>query len=188
MRLPSLIAGVVTAGAMVVLPQAAASSAAGPTPEAVTDLACNFDYINFNACLNFNEPLLNSLDAHVGLNVNMPQRYAQDIVAFGGPNAQAQLYWTNGTQSRHVADLTVLPNSPVSFAGGLGASLVARGLSRADLNINPTAGATESFYAVVSYFDFHGQGSWKSFRTGTVTGEFAPRDNGGGGGCATACN
>jgi hypothetical protein len=93
-----------------------------------------------------------------GLDAKMPQRYAQEIVSFGGLNAQAQLWSASG---RHIADLTVLPGSPAAGPTGFGVSLVATGLSSSALNINPSAGDQESFYAVVSYFDFRSQGSWK---------------------------
>jgi hypothetical protein len=167
MKLSRLIAGAVLAAGALVLPQATV-----PASAAVTDLACNFDFITFNACLNFTEPTLNVLDAHVGLDAKMPQRYAQDIVAIGAPNAQAQLFATNG---RFIADLPVSTGFPAVGPSGLGVQLAATGLARGDLNINPGAGAQESFFVQVSYFDPHGQGAWKTFRTGTVTGDFAPR-------------
>jgi hypothetical protein len=167
MRLSRLIAGVALAVGAMVLPQATV-----PASAAVTDLACNFDLINFNACLNFTEPTPNVLDAHVGLDAKMPQRYAQEIVAFGGLNTQAQLFSTTG---RFIVDLPVVSGSPTAGPTGLSARFLATGLLRSDLNINPGAGAQESFFVQVSYFDFHGQGVWKTFRTGTVTADFAPR-------------
>lgn len=171
MRLPRFVAATAMAGALV-LTQAAAQAAAG-----VADLACNFDFVTFNACLNFDEPEVNVMTANVGLDAKMPQRYAQEIVSEGGLNTQAQLWFTNGNgnQTRFIADMAVRPGSPSAGPTGLGVSLVATGLSRATLNINPSAGAQESFFVVVSYFDPHSQGTWKSFRTGTVTGDFSPR-------------
>lgn len=167
MRLARLFAAAVLVGAMLVLPQAAV-----PASAATGDLACNFDYITFNACLNFTEPELDVWDAHVGLDAKMPQRYAQEIVSYGGLNTQAQLWSTDG---RHIADLTVLSGFPTAGPTGLGVRLFVTGLSSSSVNLNPNPGAQESFYAVVSYFDFHSQGSWKTFRTGTVTGDFSPR-------------
>src|SRR6266496_2884544 len=94
MRLSHLLAAI--AGA-VLLAQAAAI---GPARADVGDLACNYDYVTFNACLNFQdlgEP--DALNAHVGLD------------AF-------------------IADLDVMPGWPAAGADGLGAELsasVARG-------------------------------------------------------------
>ncbi|MFL6124900.1 hypothetical protein [Actinophytocola sp.] len=167
MRLSRLIVGTALAVAALVLPQAVV-----PASAAVTDLACNFDRITFNACLNFTEPTLNVLDAHVGLDAKMPQRYAQEIVDIGGLNTQAQLFATPG---RFIADMAVVSGSPSAGPTGLSVRLITTGLSRGDLNINTGAGAQESFFVEVSYFDPHGQGAWKTFRTGTVTGDFAPR-------------
>jgi hypothetical protein len=171
MRLPRLLAALAITGALV-LPQAAV-----PASAAVTDLACNFDFVTFNACLNFDEPQINVMNAHVGLDAKMPQRYAQEIVAIGGLNAQAQLWFTNGNnnQTRFIADMPVRPGYPRADPVGFELGLDANGLSRATLNINTGPGAQESFFAVISYFDPHSQGTWKSFRTGTVTGDFAPR-------------
>src|SRR5262245_32249686 len=75
--------GIVTAMAALGIVVAAAPSQAA-TASAVTDLACNFDFITFNACLNFTEPVVNSMDVHVGLDAKMPQRYADEIVQIGG--------------------------------------------------------------------------------------------------------
>ncbi|MEV4320365.1 hypothetical protein [Actinocrispum sp. NPDC049592] len=171
MKLPRLLAALAIAGALV-LPQAAA-----PASAAVTDMACNFDFVTFNACLNFDEPQVNVMNAHVGLDAKMPQRYAQEIVDIGGLNAQAQLWFTNGNgeQTRFIASMAVRPGFPRADPVGFELGLDANDLSRASLNINTARGAQESFFVVVSYFDPNSQGSWKSFRTGTVTGDFAPR-------------
>ncbi len=162
----------------VVLAQAAAIS---PARADVYDLACNYDHVTFNACLNFqNLGEAGAVNAHVGLDAFMPERYAQEIVSYGA-GFRASLWGTGGGHDQFIADLTVMPGWPAAGADGLGAELSAS-VAWDQLNVN-TRGE-DAIYAIVSYFDYH-TGSVRVFRTGTVHGEFAPP--GGGEGCLLAC-
>jgi len=162
----------------VLLAQAAAIS---PARADVYDLACNYDHVTFNACLNFQnlgEP--GAVNAHVGLDSFMPERYAQEIVSYGA-GFRASLWGVGNGHDQFIADLTVMPGWPAAGADGLGAELSAS-VAWDQLNVN--AGGEDAIYAIVSYFDYH-TGSVRVFRTGTVHGEFAP--SGGGEGCLLAC-
>ncbi|SRR6266581_4438153 len=175
MRLSHLLAAI--AGA-VLLAQAAAI---GPARADVGDLACNYDYVTFNACLNFQdlgEP--DALNAHVGLDAFMPERYAQEIVSYGA-GFRASLWSTANGRDQFIADLDVMPGWPAAGADGLGAELSAS-VARGQLNVN--ASGDDAVYAIVSYFDYH-TGSVKVFRTGTVHGDLGP--TGGGEGCLQVC-
>jgi hypothetical protein len=178
MRLSRLFAAVVAAGSLVL------TQAAGPASAAVSDLACNYDFHTFNACLYFSAPELNSLDAHVGLDALWPEQYAREIVALG-TGAHASLWWENGSNDRHIADLTLVPGSPQAGSDRVGFDLVATGLSRWDLDLRRGANQEESFYAKVTYVDSHNGHTYEYF-TGTVTGDFTPFDDGPP--CPTACS
>lgn len=166
MRLSRLCAAVVAAGALVL------TQAAGPASANVNDLACNYDFHTFNACLYFAEPQQNYLDAHVGLDTVWPEQYAREIVA-GGTSARASLWWDNGSHDRHVADLTLVPGWPQAGPTGVGFEFVATGLYRGDLDFHPGANEEESFYAKITYVDPH-NGNRFEYVTGIVTGDFKP--------------
>jgi hypothetical protein len=160
--------------------------AAGTASAGTYDLACNYDHFSFNACLNFDEPVLNSMTVNVGLDEVMPESRAREIIAAGAHFA-AQLYWIHGGQSTFITDLTIAPGWPAAGPNGLGAEMVAD-IPKAALDRNPRAGEVESFYAVIEFYDFHGAGQWVSHPTGTVTGDFQPQPDGGpGGSCLVAC-
>jgi hypothetical protein len=167
MKLSRLCTAAAAAGVLMV------TQAVGPASAGVYDMACNADFHTFNACLNFDEPVLNSMDAYVGLDALWPEQYAREIVALG-TGAHASLWWDNGNNDRHVADLTLLPGSPQAESDRVSIRLVARGLSRAGLDFHPPANDEESFYAKVTYVDSH-NGHTYEYVTGTVRGEFKER-------------
>jgi hypothetical protein len=179
MKLSRLLAIPATAGAML-LAQIAGIS---PANASVTDVACNYDYVNFNACLNFQGTgVLNRLTAHVGEDAAMSQTYAQEIIN-NGAQFRAWLWAGHGSNNHVVTELTLLPGWPAAGPTGLGAELSAPNLYTGDLNENPNG--EDRVWAVVSYFDYH-IGRNVVHNTGIVRGEFAPVSEGGGG-CLIVC-
>jgi hypothetical protein len=179
MKPARLLAAPVVAGVMV-LAQAVGIS---PASADVNDMACNYDHITFNACLDFRSTAdVNTLIGHVGLDSYMSEGYAQEIVSHGAA-FRASLWGDDGGNDRWLADLAVVPGWPASGPDGLGADLSAA-LYRGDLNEDTDS--EDEIYAKVSYFDYH-TGRTKIFRTGTVHGDFAPIFGGGGPGCLVLC-
>jgi len=182
MKLSRLLAAPAVAGAML-LAQAAGIS---PAQASTGDLACNYDFVTFNACLHFTNTGLNQWRAHVGLDQVMSQQYAQEIVNHGAA-FRATLWGDDGGGKRQfLANMTVAPGWPAAGPDGLGAELIAD-LPASTLNEDTAGGDEDEIYAIVSYFDFHNGGTI-SHPTGTVHGQFAPvSEGGGGGGCLVVC-
>jgi hypothetical protein len=185
MKLSRLLAAPVIAGVMM-LTQAVG---VGPAHADTYDLACHYDHITFNACLNFQQVLenVNQLDVRVGLDASMPQGYAQEIVSHGA-GFRASLWGDDNGRGQFLADLTLAPGSPTAGPAGLTAALYADGLYKGYLDEDLYV-AEDEIYAVVSYFDYH-QGVHKTFRTGIVHGDFSLVIGGGGPGlpnCLILC-
>ncbi len=156
---------------------------AGPADAAITDMACDGDFVTFNACLDFQRNTsTDKFTAHVGLDSYMSQTYAQEIVA-NGAAFRATIWGDDPGTDSYLGDLTIMPGWPAAGSTGLGAELSLANLTRDELN-EDTDGSDE-IYAVISYFDYH-NGQHRIFRTGVVRGEFAV-GSGGGGGCQTKC-
>jgi hypothetical protein len=182
MRLSRLLAAPAAAGILML----AQIVGIGPAQAATTDLACNYDFTTFNACLNFDHTGVNEWRAHVGLDAVMSQRYAQEIID-NGAGFHAALFGDDGDGQRHfLANLSIMPGWPAAGPDGLGAELSAT-VSSTTLDEDPND--EDEIYAIVSYFDFHpGMGRVVEHYTGTVHGEFAPvTEGGGGGGCFVVC-
>ena len=185
MKLSRLLAAPVIAGVMML----AQAVGAGPAHADADDLACHYDHITFNACLNFQYVTenVNQMDVHVGLNAFMPQGYAQEIVSHGA-GFRASLWGDDNGRGQFLADLTLAPGSPTAGPGGLAAELYADNMYKGHLDEDQYVDEDE-IYAVISYFDYH-QGVHKTFRTGTVHGDFAVVSGGGGPGlpnCLILC-
>jgi hypothetical protein len=178
MRLRRLLAVPAFAAAMVVA-QAAGIS---PAHASVTDMACNYDFVTFNACLSFQAAdQENYLTAHAGLDAFMSQVDAQQDAA---TPPRAWLYGRVGNTNRFIGELTLVPGWPAAGPGGLGAEWSGtfyRG------NLNVTSG-DDQLFAVVAYYSQR-DGVWVQHNTGVVHGEFAPTSGGGGGGggCVIVC-
>src|SRR5690348_1553542 len=114
MKLSRLLAAPVIAGVMV-LAQAAAIS---PAYADVHDVACNYDDVTFNACLNFQNVDASTLNAHVGLDAFMPERYAQEIMSYGA-GVRASLWGVANGHDQFIADLTIMPGWPAAGPDGL---------------------------------------------------------------------
>src|SRR4029079_3645633 len=95
-----------------------------PASAAIDDLACNYDHVSFNGCLDFEdvgEP--GKLDAHVGLDVFMSREYAQELVSHGA-DFRASLWGDDGDHDQFIADLMVVPGWPAAGSDGLGVEFV----------------------------------------------------------------
>ncbi len=148
----------------------------GPANAAITDLACRYDHVTFNACLDFEDVgQPGRLDAHVGLDVFMSQEYAQDLISHGA-DFRASL-WADDTTDQFLADLSIAPGWPAAGAGRLGVEFVGVGVERDVLNEDE--GEQDEVYAKISYFDYH-RGKRMTFTAGVVRGEFAYLHPGGG--------
>ncbi|WP_433293699.1 hypothetical protein ACQP2F_31270 [Actinoplanes sp. CA-030573] len=179
MRLSRLVAAPLAAGILML----AQLAGVGPARAAATDMACNYDHISFNACLDFTHTGLNEWRAHAGLDAAMPQRYAQEIIDYGA-GFRASLFGDDHGTGQFLADLTLMPGWPAAGPTGLGAEFAA---TLSSTTLDEDYNDEDEIYAVVSFFDYH-RGVTVAFRTGTVHGEFAPvSEGGGGGGCLVAC-
>jgi hypothetical protein len=157
--------------------------APSPAYADINDLACNYDYVTFNACLSFSTTDYgNTFTARVGLDALMPERYAQEIVSYGA-GFRATLWGDDNGHGTYIADLTLTPGWPYALPDRLSGELTAS-LARDQLNEDPDYDEDE-IYAIVSYFDYH-TGSTKVFRTGILHAYFDPVGSDGGG-CFITC-
>jgi hypothetical protein len=152
---------------------------AAPAGAAVTDLACNYDYVTFNACLHFDLAENYTANVGVGLDATMSQGDAQAIIAAGGPFS-GQLFNSTGGRNRFVADLAMAPGWPQAGPGGLGIEMGAN----VSNDVLDKATGTNTWYAQITYYGLDHQNH--TYRTGTVTGFFA-LPGGGGSGCFITC-
>jgi hypothetical protein len=175
MRRSRTLAATAAAGVLLL----AQAVGAGPARADTLDMACNYDYVNFNACLTFQDVgELDMLNAQVGLDRHFPQRYAQEIVDYGA-DFRAQLWADDGGHATFLTELTIMPGWPSAGPDGLGAELLATSLPRANfLDEDPGQPDQDELYVKVSYFDFH-RHEREEFRTGTVHGDFSPKTGGG---------
>jgi hypothetical protein len=181
MRLPRFLAVGAMAGAMV-LAQVVTSS---PAQAAISDLACNYDFVNFNACLHFEGTgQVNFLTARIGLDVFESQFDAQQDV-LTAPRAWLYGHDRNGNV-RLIREVPLSPGWPAVGANGFGAEW-SETFYRGNLNTNTNG--DDAIYAMLVYYH-QNQGAWITRYTGTVHGDFAPvvePPPGGGGGCLRVC-
>ena len=142
-RLLAVVAGAIMAAQFVSIE---------PAHAAIDDLACHYDHVSFNACLDFEDVgEAGKLNAHIGLDEFMSQAHASDLIG-DGTDFRASL-WADDDRDQFIADLTLVPGWPTAEVGGLGAAFIGTGLSRAVLNED--AGDKDEIYAKISYFDHH---------------------------------
>jgi hypothetical protein len=177
MRLKRLFAAAAIAGGLV-LAQAAVVT---PAFADAFDMACNYDHVTFNACLNFTPTdQITVMTAHAGLDSFMSQGYAQQIIDHGGP-FKATLWTDRGV---YLADLSISYGWALSESDRL--SIRLGGDIRLGGAIDENRDGYDGVYAQVSYFDYH-IGTTKIFRTGIVRGEFADQSGGPAPGCFVLC-
>ena len=150
-------------------------TAAPPAPAAATDMACNYDNATFNACLKFDPAGSSWWNAHVGIDVYMPQQYAQEIIACGA-GFRASVWGDDGaagmsSSDQYISSLGLKGGWPAAGPDGLGAEF---GASIYGYYLDEDRGGdTDELYARVSYRDCH-NGLTRTFVTGTVRGNFRP--------------
>jgi hypothetical protein len=165
MRLKRLFAAAAIVGGLVV----AQATAVTPAFADINDLACHYDYVTFNACLNFaNTDDINVLTASAGLDSFMNQTYAQEIIDHGGV-FRASLWSDDNGTGHYISDLSLSPGWPQAQSDRLSVRLSAT-VSRGGA-LDEDFEDVDEIYAQISYFDYH-FGTTKIFRTGIVHGDF----------------
>ena len=179
MRLKGLLAAAVAGG--LALSQAIGIS---PAQAEAHQMACNYDYVTFNACLTFYD-IPGSYEyrrAVAGLDYFVPQRYAQEIINYGGA-FRASVYGDDNGTGRWLANLNLSPGWPGAGSDGLSVEFTADLSQYTTLNEDPEGGEDE-LYVEITFFDYH-INDWVRKRTGIVHGYFDPP--GSGPGCLVAC-
>ena len=123
-----------------------------------------------NACLRLDYRGFSYWKAIAGVDVHLPQRYAQEIVECGDSAFQATLFGDDGEEVTFIRNLNLDPGWPVSGPAGLSAELSADYIH--DSELDEDKGDVDEIFAVISYHDCHIPWSRFEFRTGTIRGEF----------------
>jgi hypothetical protein len=134
------------------------------------DLHCHdIDNGTFNACLRLEGLPFRWWNAHVSIDVFMPEQYAREIVACDA-DFRAVLFGDDGGGSSDDNLRTLWDDAgyPIATSYGISAQLTAQTIS--DDSLNEDDGVDE-LYARVSYFDCH-TGIRRFSRTGTIVGYF----------------
>jgi hypothetical protein len=160
MRLNRLLAAVFAAGALLV---------AAPGASAQSQLACNYDFVSFNACLHFTVSYL-WWSGHAGLDLTMPPNYAQEVMACG-PNFKAELWGDDGGPGKDdfIRPFQFAPGSPALTPTGISAT--ADGLNILDRQMDEDDGRDE-LYVKFTYVDCHDPGRVHELHTGDFVGYF----------------
>jgi hypothetical protein len=115
---------------------------------------------SFNACLSLDwfPPYFHGLDAHVGIDVYMAERYGREILACG-PEFAASLWGDDGARGPdssddHIRDLDLQPGWPIADSTGIAAEFIGPGLDSSDLDEDD---GDDQIYARVSFYDCYGQ-------------------------------
>lgn len=149
-------------------------AAAPPAPASATDMKCNGDNgVSFNACLKFDPAGSSWWDAHVGIDVYMPEQYGREILACGA-QFRASVWGDDGASGvsghdHYISSLGIKPGWPAAGPTGIGAEF---GAPIHGYYLDEDRGSdTDELYARVSYYDCH-NGQTRSFVTGIVRGDF----------------
>lgn len=160
-----------TLAATVAIAAAALAVATPPPASAADGPACQHDR-SYNACLTLDwwagPPWYYWLDAHVGIDVYMPEHLARDVIACG-PDFRASLWGDDGrrgpdSSDDHIRDLDVVPGWPIADSTGIAADLIGPGLRSSDLDEDDR---DDQIYARVSFYDCT-QGRDRNFNTGYI--------------------
>jgi hypothetical protein len=138
-------------------------------PRASAEQACNYDGRSFNACLNLDYVGYGWYNGHVGLDVKLPQQYAQEIVNCGA-YPEASLWGDDGGGSAddYIRSFVPTPGWPVATSAGFSTDLFTQSINSNQMDEDD---GTDEIYAKVSFWDCH-TGGYRTFRTGTIRGEF----------------
>ena len=143
-------------------------AAAVPASAAPFHNHCNFDRFS-NSCLRFEgSTAFFNWDAHVGIDVHMPEQYGREILACG-PDFRASLWGDDGNTDQFIRNLQLKPGWPVAGTGGISAEFFGQLLRPSEMN-EDTNGEDE-LYVRISFDDCH-TGDTRPFTTGIVRGEF----------------
>jgi len=142
----------------------AAAAAASAAP---FDNHCKFDR-GSNACLRFEgSTSFFHWDAHVGIDVHMPEQYGREILACGA-DFKASLWGDDGNH-QFIRNLQLKPGWPAGGSGGIGAEFIARLLRPSEMNED--SGSEDELFVKISFYDCHTD-EIRRYTTGTVRGEF----------------
>jgi hypothetical protein len=146
---------------------AAASLLAAPPPASADLLYCNYDYVSFNACLDLEPIGLSDLNnAHVGLDVLMPEQYGREILQCPGNGYFAASLWGDdggGSSDDFIRNLVLSPGWPAGGTSGIGAEFIGADIRPNELDEDD---GEDEVYAKISFYDCH-TGITREFRTGT---------------------
>jgi hypothetical protein len=140
-----------------------------PRASAETQLACNYDGVSFNACLHFTYSW-GWYTGHVGLDLRMPQGYAQEILACGA-NFRAELWGDDGGPGKddYRRPIAIESGSPRLTPDGISATFVGASISSKQMDEDD---GRDELYAKITYIDCHLPGVTRELRTTNIVGEF----------------
>jgi hypothetical protein len=144
---------------------------AAPRASAQTELACNYDYVSFNACLHFTYDW-GWWTGYAGLDLKMPQRYAQEIVDCG-PNFKAELWGDDGGPGKddYIRPFQIAAGSPQVTSTGISVNAVGNTISPKQMNEDD---GRDELYVRFTYIDCHDPGRVHELHTSDIVGEFRP--------------
>jgi len=128
---------------------------------------CNYDGRTFNACLRFDWAEYGYLRTHVGLDVFMGQRYAQEIVDCSH-NFSASLWGDDGSSDQFIVPLQLKPGWPAAGPVGLGAEFTSARLGP-QLD-EDRGGDDDELYARIQFYDRFA--NLRTYYTGTIKGDY----------------
>ena len=144
-------------------------AAAVPASASPLDNHCNFDRSS-NSCLRFTgSTSFFHWDAHVGIDVHMPEQYGREILACGA-DFRASLWGEDGNTDQFIRNLQLKPGWPAGGTGGIAAEFITRLLRPAEMN-EDTNGEDE-LYVRITFYDCH-TGVTRPFTTGIVRASFS---------------
>jgi hypothetical protein len=133
----------------------ALAPAASRASAATSDPHCNYDGRTFNACISFEYLGYYWYNAHVGLDIWLPEQYAREAIACG-QNFTASL-WADG---HYVRDLAVAPGWPIAQASGIAVQFIGAYVYGDLLS-------EDKIYARISFNDCHTNVP-RTFTTGVI--------------------
>jgi hypothetical protein len=150
---------------------AATSLAVAAAPASAAMMRCNGDNgRSFNACLSFDYLDYLWWDAHVGIDVYMPEQYGREIIACGA-DFKASLRGDDGKGANDpvIRELSIVPGWPIADSTGIAAELIGPSLYNDKLDEDDDS--EDELYARVSFYDCH-TGWTRNFTTGTIRANF----------------
>jgi hypothetical protein len=145
---------------------AGVSLLAAPSPASATIQYCHSESFISNACLYFVQiGLSDHVDAHVGIDVYMPEQYGREILQCGGNGQFAAALWGDdggGSGDDFIRNLVLNPGWPAGGMDGIGAEFTALDVRPSELDEDD---GEDEVYARISFLDCH-TGETRHFTTG----------------------